>query len=264
MIDIHSHIIPGIDDGSKSLGESFKYLKTFKQLGFKGVVLTPHFYPGFFETSPEKTLKLTKEIASYMKKYFQDSMEFFPGTEVYLSEETLDLILQKKVLTMNNNGRYILFETDFSFILPNLEEMIKVLQHNGYMLIWAHPERNTKICENPEILKTYIDLDVLTQMNLGSLAGQFGGRIQHTAKHLLQSDMIHFIGTDCHCDGKRGNYIKDALEVFEDCVNPELKDIILETYPKRMLAGEIIYPFPYKNVRKSRMKRVLNFFGIGK
>ncbi len=264
MIDIHSHFLPNIDDGAKNREESFEYLKIMLQLGFTAIVMTPHIYPGYYNNTRDGILKKFDSYKKDLISYFKDKMEFYTGSEVYLNDETIDDLIKGKLLTINDNKRFLLFELDFSFISPNFDEHIKQLQEKGYTLIWAHPERNAKVSENPNLLKRYIDDDVFIQINIGSLVGEFGGAAEHAAKYLLASDMVHFIGSDCHCRSERKSKVPEGLNAFEHIVNPEYKDIILNENPQKAINGDVFYPFPYKNLTRSRLKKILGFFGIGK
>ncbi len=262
MIDFHSHFLPNVDDGSKGSSVSIEYLEKFYNMGFDKFLLSSHIYPHLYDNGPENLLVNFNKFKDQVKSYFKDKIELFPGSEVYLSEDTVEKICKRDVLTINNKGKHVLFEVDFTFLPPNLDDLIKEIYKNKISLIWAHPERNSEIMKNPEKLGNFIDQDVLIQINLGSLAGQFGEEIENTAKKLLSMDMVHFIGSDCHCSPRRRFVFQEALNIFNKYVNPHYKEDILINNGLKVFEGQLIYPFPYKLEEKGFWKKIKRFFKI--
>ncbi len=260
MIDMHSHYIPMLDDGAQSKDESIRYIERYLSLGFTEILFTPHIYAGYYDNTPKQITAKYDDFKRILEAYFKDRVRFYLASEVYLSSETLSYIEEKRVIPVNG-GSYLLFEIDFTFISPDFEEVIERAQKAGYKLIWAHPERNSKIMENPERLKDYIDMDVLVQINLGSLAGDYGEEVTHCARKLLSMDMVHLVGTDCHCRDAKPVNIEKGLQEFRAHVNPEYEHLITEEYPRRILSSEVLYPFPYKTEKKNLLKNILGFFG---
>ncbi|MCD6579312.1 hypothetical protein J7L48_07530 [bacterium] len=262
MIDFHSHFLPNVDDGAKDSNISLEYMEKFYNLGFNKFLLSSHIYPNLYENTPKDLLERFNKFQSMVKTYFKDKIEIFPGSEVYLSQDTVENICTGKVLTINNKKTHVLFEVDFTFLPPNLDDLIKEISKSKLSLIWAHPERNSEIIREPEKLGRFIDQDVLVQINLGSLGGQFGEEIEETAKKLLSKDMVHFIGSDCHCSPRRQFVFKEAMDIFDKYVNPHYKEDILINNAMRIFEGQLLYPFPYKVKEKGLWNKFKKFFKI--
>ena len=209
MIDIHSHILNNVDDGSKSLENTIEILKKAEQAGFSDIVLTPHYIEGYYEN----TKSLIKEKIAELKKelYKQDIIvELHQGNEIMLTENTPKLLNESKIATIANS-RYVLFEVPLSNRMLNLEQIAYVLKANGYIPILAHPERYAFIQEDPNEIIDIIKLGVLIQSNYGSFIGQYGRTAKEVVEVLLENHLINFLGTDVHRHGGIFENINEIL-----------------------------------------------------
>ena len=209
MIDIHSHILNNVDDGSKSLENTIEILKKAEQAGFSDIVLTPHYIEGYYEN----TKSLIKEKIAELKKelYKQDIIvELHQGNEIMLTENTPKLLNESKIATIANS-RYVLFEVPHSNRMLNLEQIAYVLKANGYIPILAHPERYAFIQEDPNEIIDIIKLGVLIQSNYGSFIGQYGRTAKEVVEVLLENHLINFLGTDVHRHGGIFENINEIL-----------------------------------------------------
>ena len=190
--DIHSHILPGIDDGAKNISESLTIIRELKKIGFEKIYCTPHTYPGLYDNTSQN-IKSSFEILNENLN-FKIKIEY--ASEYFTDYSLLEKIKQNSLLTIKKN--YILIETGFTEIPFNFFEIIFRLQTNGYNLILAHPERynflqgNIKLCEK---LKT---LGVYFQLNLFSTTGFYGKEIAKFGNFLLRENFIDFVGSDIH------------------------------------------------------------------
>ena len=192
MIDIHCHILYGIDDGSRSKEESIKLLKLLENYGFTEIVLTPHFIEDSkYMTSTSKIQELIDELQK------ETRIKLYIGNEVYFSEKTIGSLKNKKLSTLNNS-RYILIEFPLNNEIKNVDEMVYDLTTNGVIPIIAHPERYTYVQQDYRYLDRFKDVEVLFQSNYGSLTGKYGTKAQKTVKKLLKNNYISFFGTDIH------------------------------------------------------------------
>ena len=217
MIDIHSHILPNVDDGSRDIFMSIEMAKLYLQNGIKRVIATPHYIQG----SMDNTVKDNKKSLAMLNKELSREgldLEVVLGNEIYLSISTVNDILDNKVSTLNGT-RYVLIELPMYDIPLYMENVLYDLQIEGFVPIIAHPERNTKIIEDPNILYNYINKGVLGQLNLSSLEGMYGSKVKSTAEILLKHKMIHFVGTDAHRNRKRSPNVKKGLEILESLVD---------------------------------------------
>lgn len=193
--DLHSHLIPGIDDGSKSIEESLKLAQGLVDLGYKKVITTPHIMSDYYRNTPEIIKNGWENLTQAFKKT-DISLEVIPAAEYYIDYEFVNKIGKEELLTFGNN--YILVE--FSFVEPpkNLKEAFFELQTNGYKPILAHPERYLYWNKNHSALFDLKDREILFQLNLLSLIGRYGPGVVSTAKVLIENKLIDFLGTDLH------------------------------------------------------------------
>lgn len=197
MIDMHNHILYGIDDGCKTIEESIETIKNMKKIGFNNIVLTPH----YIEDSSFKAnnnLKLQKlEILKEELLKNNIDVNLFLGNEIFINESINELIINKEIRSINNT-RYILIELPFNNQILNLDDYLYELKLKGYKIIIAHPERYTYFKDNYEEARKLYDSGVLFQVNYGSIIGQYGSSSLKLVKKLLKDDMVDFISTDIH------------------------------------------------------------------
>ena len=191
MIDIHSHILPGVDDGAKDLDMSLSMAKLYVKNGFSKVIATPHFIDGEVNPSVEENKRivdgLNKEILAMGLK-----LKVYLGNELYASMNILEDISSNRASSLNGT-RYILLELPMYDIPLYFEDMLYELQLKGYIPVIAHPERNRKVIGNPNLLYRYIKMGALSQLNLPSLGGLYGSEIKKTSQLLLRHKMYNFI-----------------------------------------------------------------------
>lgn len=192
MIDFHSHILPAIDDGAKSIEESINLIKEAQKVGFNKIISTSHYIQEYYECDENERIKLLGEI----KSHYQD-VELYLGNEIYVTNEIPQLIKDKKASTINNS-KYVLFELPLHSKTINDKEIVYRLIENGYVPIIAHPERYSYVQENLDYASKLADMGALFQANYGSILGIYGKRAKKTVKQLLKQDLIHFLGSDVH------------------------------------------------------------------
>ena len=192
MIDFHSHIIPKIDDGSKSMEETITMIEEAKMAGFTHVIATSHYIEDYYEANEEEREEYIKQIQEKI-----DGIDIIKGNEIYISQNIVNLIKNKKASTINQS-RYVLFELPMNSNVLYLKDVIYEMQQNKLVPVLAHPERYSYIQKNPEWLIEYINMGVLFQANFGSVIGKYGKEAKRTVEILLRNNMIHFLGSDSH------------------------------------------------------------------
>lgn len=193
--DIHSHIIPGIDDGSKSMDESIALLKEFEKLGYKKLITTPHIMDKAYNNSKESILLNLEKLKDECEKE-NINIIIEAAAEYYVDEGFLALLEKGELLAIDDE--YILFETSYIHRPIDLESVIYNIIMAGYKPLFAHPERY-KYIKNPE--KEFSELKdqgVLFQVNLNSFTGYYGKQAKKHAIYLHESSMINFLGSDVH------------------------------------------------------------------
>lgn len=238
MIDFHTHILPNVDDGSKSINETITLLKEAKSAGFKSVILTSHYMDSYYEANVQERMKLMDYIKSILKEHEID-IELILGNEIYISDNINELIKRKKACTINNT-RYVLFELPFNVKPINLYEIIYDILQNGYIPILAHPERYNFVQQNPSIINELIEKGVLMQANYGSFIGQYGEKAQIIVKKFLKNNMIHFLGTDVHRKNTIYNKVPKILFEIEKFIGTEKLEQITKINPKLVLENKLI------------------------
>ena len=213
--DIHSHFIPGIDDGAPDLETSISLIKKMQELGYKKVITSPHVMSDFYKNTPEIILKGLADVRTELKRK-NINMEIAAVAEYYIDFDFEQKIGKKKFLTFGDN--YILVELSFMQAPENLFDIIFKLQMEGYKVVLAHPERYAYYTK-----KDYEELvarGVLLQINLLSLIGYYSPQIQQKTKELIAENQVSFVGTDCHNMNHAGLYEKCQIQKdWHDLVN---------------------------------------------
>lgn len=194
-VDLHSHLIPGIDDGSKSMEDSLVLLKGMEALGYEKVITTPHIMLDTYKNTPKiinEGLASLREAA----KSARIEIEIEAGAEYYLDEGFYDHLHGGEVMSIK--GKYLLFETSYVSKPLQLEEMIFEIGTAGYIPLMAHPERYRYIKDPLQEYRRLKDLGVLFQVNLNSFGGHYGKDAKQKADFLSKEGMIDFLGSDVH------------------------------------------------------------------
>ena len=194
-IDIHSHIVPGIDDGSSNLEESMRMISSLRAIGYKTLITTPHvMYEGYSNSKDsilEKFDILREEVE---RRGLEIALEI--AAEYYMDEGLQNLLRQKEILTVGD--AHILFETAYISMPNNFESMIYLMRMKGYTPIIAHPERYLYIKEPEVIYERWKELGIEFQVNLNSFTGYYGNLALQRAKWLAKMRMIDYLGSDLH------------------------------------------------------------------
>lgn len=230
MIDIHSHIIPDVDDGSSSFEESIKMLKIAWEDGVKAIVATPHI---FGHSSRIKNIEKLHHTFEELKKKAADhhiKIEILPGAEVFFVSDLKEkLITYRNFLTINNSD-YFLLEFPPDIVFPGSKEYILDIVDNGFIPIICHPERNLIFQQNPLLLYQLLQTEALAQIDAGSIRGDFGMTAYSTSMDLLKFNLVHVIASDCHnmgCQVPGLSFVYKKLHSIEK----EKIDMLVEKIP---------------------------------
>ena len=229
-IDCHSHILYGIDDGSKDLYMSVDIIKKMINLGFKEIVLTPHYISYYHANNRIKRLLLN----SIERKLNEENldMKLYLANEVRITSDIIDLIRNDEISLL---GNYLFLELPFDSKIYNLDRIIYDLQSNNINVIIVHPERYAYFTK--EDYKKLIDSDVLFQCNYESIVGKYGSGAKKRVKYLLTNKMVYLLGTDVH---------RTSTMMFTEWEKIERK------------IKKFISPEEYKNLTYNNMKNILD------
>lgn len=214
MIDFHSHILPGVDDGSSSIDMTMEMLENSLQQGVEYICATPHFITGEYEITLEEyeeKLKLIREKAS-------GNINIIQGLEIYINPELPKLYSEKKVWGYNNK-KYVLVELPMQQYPIYTEKVFYELRLLGATPVLAHPERNLSIMKNPNLLVDIVEQGNLAQMNAGSIVGIYGSDIKKFAEKLVSMNLIHMLGSDGHNNTRRNTNLQQGFKRVESLNN---------------------------------------------
>jgi protein-tyrosine phosphatase len=217
QVDMHSHLLPGIDDGVSTLEEAAEIIAEFLRLGYSRIITTPHVMSDAYRNTPEIILEKLEELRVYLHEK-NINMPVSAAAEYYL-DESLSKMIETNQRLLTFGDRYLLFETNFITEPFNLKEFIFLATTKGYKLILAHPERYLYLQHNLDKVQDLIDRGVLMQMNISSLTGYYSKPVQQMAFKLIDRGMIHWLGSDCHHvqqtqlmrNAKTSRYFRKAL-----------------------------------------------------
>ena len=194
--DMHSHLIPGIDDGSKSMDETIVMLAKYESMGFKKVITTPHIMSDYYRNTPEIILKGVEEVRETVAK-LDLKIEVEAAAEYYFDETLLEKLKNKeKLLTFGEN--YLLFEFSFHTKPNHIDELVFELVTQGYKPVLAHFERYVFLNGSLDLAYDLRGKGVNIQLNYNSLTGHYGPEVKKMAEKLIDNNLIDFVSTDCH------------------------------------------------------------------
>ena len=194
-VDVHSHFIPGIDDGAATLQDSLDLVRAMSELGYKKVITTPHIMSDYYRNTPEIILGGLEKVRAAIREEGID-MEIEAAAEYYLDHEFEQSIPEKNLLTFGKN--YVLFELPFISEPPMMAEAIFKMQTNGYKPVLAHPERYGFYYNQYEKYQELIDKGVLLQLNINSLIGHYSPETKKISERMINDGLFSFLGSDCH------------------------------------------------------------------
>lgn len=196
QVDMHSHLIPGIDDGSKSMEESLGLIKRLSDFGLRKIITTPHIMSEYYRNTPEIINMGLQDVRRAVKNEGIE-IEIEAAAEYYMDEIFLEKVKSgEELLTFGPN--HILVETGFINKPQMLLETFFQLEMAGYKPIFAHPERYQYLISDKKLLEDLVDRQISFQVNLLSLTGFYSKQVKDFAEMLLERNLVKFFGTDCH------------------------------------------------------------------
>lgn len=211
MIDIHCHILPGVDDGAQSLSDSIDMARKAVQQGIHKIVATPHHMNNSYENSKRSIIARVKELNEALREE-KIGLEILPGQEVRVHGEMLEGYETGEILPVNHTP-YILVEFPSNHVPRYTEKLFYDLQMKGLIPVIVHPERNQEIIERSDILYQLVKKGALTQITAASLCGDFGKKIRNFSLQLIEANLTHLIASDAHNITNRGFKMREAFGV---------------------------------------------------
>ena len=235
MIDIHSHILPGLDDGSRDIYETIEMLTMAAKSGVTDMIATPHcniqgtfdnYYSNEYVQTFRDVEKAVRELGFPLRVY--------PGAEVFVTEDLPELMSGGKILTLNG-GHYMLLEFAFDDTLEFANDMLEKVSAMGIRPVIAHPERYVFLQQRPRTAYEWCEKGYVLQCNKGSFTGRFGKRCAVVAYEMLGQNLVSVIASDAHSSSRRTPVLMDTYEELLDGFATDYLDILFEENPRRIL-----------------------------
>lgn len=244
MIDLHSHILPGIDDGAQNMEEAIEMARIAEKDGVKKIVATPHMfrYPFIFKDLgiiEKKWRELT-----WILKENDINVDVLLGAEVHISHDLMNGIRKNRKPFVIHQSSYMIVEFPPHNVVAGVIKLFFDLLSEGITPIISHPERNLVFQRNPELLFKLIQMGGLSQANSGSFSRYYGKRVQETVYYFLEMNLIHFIGSDCHNARSSATRLSEAACRIKEVGGEEIANALVLQNPMAVLHDREIPYFP--------------------
>lgn len=256
MIDIHSHILPFMDDGAADLEAALAMAQDAHNDGITAVIATPHHANGVY-LNPAKEIEAAVQQLNEKLREAGNPLLVLPGQEIRIYGDLLDDLEKGELLTLAGS-RYILLEMPSSRVPRSMEETCHELIIQGYVPVIAHPERNAEIAADPSRLVKLIELGALGQLTAQSIAGNFGGKLQKLSLELCRRNAVHVIASDAHDHLNRPFGLRGAYEVVKKELGNEAFDFFLHNALRMASNEDVVRDNPVQS--GSKLQRLFGFF----
>lgn len=255
MIDLHSHILPGIDDGSKSLEMSLAMARIAVADGIKQMACTPHIYPGLYMNDKAGITAARDALQSSLDEH-GIALKLTTGADVHLVPGLLEGLRAGKVPSLHNT-RYVLLEPSHHVAPPRFAESVFQLVAAGYVPVITHPERLTWVEDNYQIFVDLTRQGAWLQVTAGALTGVFGARAKYWGERFLGEGLTHILASDAHSSGRRVPVLSEARAVAERMLGREEALLLVEGRPAALMndtSPADVAPLPVRNASKGWWK----------
>ncbi len=251
FVDIHCHLLPGLDDGPQSWEESLEMARMAVSDGFVAIVATPHQLGNHAVITGEVIRQRTEQFQRRLHAA-QIPLQVSAGADVRIEPELVDQVRSGQVLTLADRGRQVLLELPHELYV-SLDRALAELRRAGLQGVLSHPERNRGILARPEILSHLLDAGCLLQVTASSLLGAFGPQVQQLAEHIAAQQMLHFLATDAHGCHSRRPLMQQAFLRLQELAGRETALRACCENPARVLAGQEV-PGGQRRVKRARWR----------
>ncbi|MFK4391711.1 tyrosine protein phosphatase [Bacillus sp. AFS026049] len=254
MIDIHCHILPGVDDGSADMMESLNMAKKAVEAGITHLYATPHHLNEKYENVKSDIIDSAVRLNESLQQN-NIPLSIHLGQEVRIHRDIFTSLEKEEILTLDDKGTYLLLELPSGRVPTYTQEVIYELLLKGITPIIVHPERNKELIENHKLLFELVQEGALTQITSGSIIGQFGKNVKSFSKKIIEHNLAHFISTDAHNIGTRGFTLQQAYETITKTYGIE-RTFYFKENAEQLLKNQsptVEIPVPFK-------KKILGIF----
>lgn len=243
MIDIHSHILPGLDDGAADLRTALQMAEMAKTKGIQGVIATPHVITGVFDNNRQHILEAIDRFRMHLQES-NISLNIMPGAEYHLETDLASRLKRNELLTLNETGRYLLVELPHNLVPDFTTAILYELQLAGVIPVIAHPERNHHLMENQALLEVISSCGAVMQLTAASLTGLFGSKVQKNAWRLIRDGYKIVVASDAHSLHGRGPLMGEAYLEIRSRLGHECAQLLCFENPRRLIEGQELKPCP--------------------
>lgn len=250
MIDLHCHILPGVDDGAETLDDSLAMAEKAISQGITHLLCTPHHNNGRYENPKASVIEAVAVLQAALDQR-QLPLTLLEGQEVRITGDLITEIQQDRILFTDLQDTYLLVEFPTMDIPAYTEQLFFDLRTMEKVPVIVHPERNAKFRENPDLLLPFLDMGCLAQLTAPSIVGSFGNSIQKTAKDMVKRNLVQMVASDAHGVNKRTFYMKEAYELIEQ-ENGKEKVALMMQVAKDLVNGEPVNYPSYEEKKKRK------------
>lgn len=250
MIDLHCHILPGVDDGAQTIEDSLDMARYAVKQGITHILCTPHHNNGKY-MNPKN--EIIERVALLQERFDQEQIPItlLEGQEVRLTTLLMEDLAQDRLLFTDLDDTYILIEFPSNSIPDSAENIFYQLLDKGKIPVIVHPERNAGFIKEPIRLTEFLDMGCLAQLTAPSYVGKFGKEIQKTAKLMVENRMVQMVASDAHGINKRNFYLKEAYEAISKDHGIELVNQ-MQQVTKDLVNGDQVHFEPYREMKRSK------------
>jgi protein-tyrosine phosphatase len=260
VIDIHSHIMPEIDDGARTMEEAVQMARIAAADGIEYMVSTPHMFNGLSH-NPEPR-EILERVNALNEAINDPTIKILPGNEVHISHEIAQQVKDKRVTKINQQN-YMLVEFPQLTVPVGAEELFYQLLLQGVHPILVHPERNGQIQSRPAIVAEYVEKGVFVQVTAMSVTGEFGPAAKNTTEILLRHNCVHFLATDTHRPHRRPPILSRGRDAAAAIIGEEAARALVEMNPRAVIEGkplQVTPPLPFTPAAKAKRSFFSRFF----
>jgi len=258
MIDLHCHILPGLDDGAANLEESLRMCSMAAEDGIKTIVATPHTLDGVYMN---ELTGIRQAVSDLNRHLIQNHIpvEILPGADVHVNINLLELLKEGKATTVNDNRRYLMLEFPHRSVPPKVQNLIFELNLHGIIPILTHPERNMVLQHDLDLVHELVLQGVLVQITALSLLGEFGSGAERCSRDLLKRNLVHIIATDAHSPESRPPLLSPALEAATRLIGETSALALVTSHPSAIIQGRDLPDLPEpEKPKKSFFQRLFS------
>jgi protein-tyrosine phosphatase len=249
MIDIHSHILPSVDDGAQTIDDAIAMARAAVKEGITTIIATPHHKNGSYDNPKPSIIALAAQLNDAIKQH-NLPLTVLPGQEVRIHGDLLKSLEANELMTLADTS-YLLIEFPPDHVPRYAEQLLFELQLKGVIPIIAHPERNIEIVEHPDRLYQLVKRGVLTQLTASSVSGHFGKNIKKFSLQLIEANLVHFIASDAHNTTTRPFRMREAYNVIDKEFGIDAVYYFQEN-AELLIRGQAVYREEPKRIKKKK------------